>query len=203
MNSASLRMPRHKWTEKESRETPGLLHPPLWSTAHGISWISRFFQPPVVQNLQNEEGQSLCCLSVWRNFPVGHGLSTDEVSERRRRCESRAPGLPCTYCVARGLPCSSGEPGKAVHRHDQPKFADSFHSKQIDNCPLPTKSLCAELVQLYFDYIHDQFHTLFHPPSFVEDINRGQAPRILIYGMMALSARQVFLFSLQNQTAYF
>jgi Fungal specific transcription factor domain. len=128
-----------------------------------------------------------------RNFPIGPGGITDDASERRRRCESRAPGFSCTFCVARGLPCSSGEPGKGIHGHDEPKFAKAFYPRQTDSCSLPTKSLCAELVQLYFDYVHDQFHTLFHPPSFVEEMNRGQAPRILLYGMMALSARYVLL----------
>jgi len=39
---------------------------------------------------------------------------------------------------------------------------------------------CADLVQLYFDYVHDQFHTLSHPPSFLEDMNRGQTPWVLL-----------------------
>jgi hypothetical protein len=124
-----------------------------------------------------------------RNFQLALGVSADDVSERRRRCENRAPGLPCTFCVARNLPCSSGLAGKGIHGHDEPNFSTAFYLPQTDNCPLPTKSLCTELVQLYFDYVHDQFHTLFHPPSFMEDMNRGQTPRILLYGMIALSAR--------------
>ena len=48
-----------------------------------------------------------------------------------------------------------------------------------------------ELVQLYFDYIHDKFHSLFHRPSMMEDVILRQAPPILLYGMLALSARLV------------
>lgn len=46
-----------------------------------------------------------------------------------------------------------------------------------------------ELVELYFDLIHDQFHSLFHRPSFIEDVRRGVAPRVLLFAMMALAAR--------------
>lgn len=56
-------------------------------------------------------------------------------------------------------------------------------------CTLPDQPLCTDLVQLYFDYVHDKFHSLFHRPSLMEDILRGEAPEILIYGMLALSAR--------------
>ncbi|CRK08648.1 hypothetical protein BN1723_008993 [Verticillium longisporum] len=51
------------------------------------------------------------------------------------------------------------------------------------------KALCFELVELYFKYIHDQLHSLFHRPSFMLDLHEGTAPLVLVYGMMALSAR--------------
>jgi hypothetical protein len=57
------------------------------------------------------------------------------------------------------------------------------------DCTLPNQTICTELVQLYFDYVHDKFHSLFHRPSLLEDLRRGQAPDHLIYGMLALSAR--------------
>ncbi len=55
--------------------------------------------------------------------------------------------------------------------------------------PLPPRELCLELVELYFDLIHDQFHSLFHRPSFIEQVRKGTAPRVLLFAMMALSAR--------------
>lgn len=55
--------------------------------------------------------------------------------------------------------------------------------------PFPPKELCLELVELYFDLIHDQFHSLFHRPSFMEQVKKGTAPRILLFAIMALSAR--------------
>lgn len=162
---------------------------PPWSSVYGIFCSQLQSQPHFgVQNLRDEEGQGLCCLPVCGTSRLALGVFADDVSERRRRCESRAPGLACRFCVARGLSCSSGGSGKGVHGHDVP-FSNTFYPRQTDNRLLPTKSLCAELVQLYFDYVHDQFHTLFHPPSFEEDMNRGQVPPILLYGMMALSVR--------------
>lgn len=63
---------------------------------------------------------------------------------------------------------------------------------------LPDQPLCTELVELYFDYVHDKFHSLFHRPSLVEDIRRGQAPENLIYGILALSARYAFYSARMN-----
>jgi hypothetical protein len=49
--------------------------------------------------------------------------------------------------------------------------------------------LTFELMELYFKYIHDQFHSLFHRPSFILDLHQGNAPPVIVYAMMALSAR--------------
>ncbi|KAG9231326.1 hypothetical protein BJ875DRAFT_383184, partial [Amylocarpus encephaloides] len=54
---------------------------------------------------------------------------------------------------------------------------------------LPPLPLRRSLVQLYFDYIHNQFHTLFHPPTFLEDVSEDRVPHVLLYSMCALSAR--------------
>jgi hypothetical protein len=65
--------------------------------------------------------------------------------------------------------------------------------------PLPPWELCLELVDLYFDLIHDQFHSLFHRPSFIEQVRKGTAPRVLLFAMMALSARFDYLLSLVSK----
>lgn len=49
--------------------------------------------------------------------------------------------------------------------------------------------LCLELVDLYFDHIHDQFHSIFHKPTIIGDIRSGATPPVIIFAMMALSAR--------------
>lgn len=44
-------------------------------------------------------------------------------------------------------------------------------------------------MDLYFDFIHDQFHSLFHRPSILEDVKSGRASPVIVLSMMALSAR--------------
>lgn len=42
---------------------------------------------------------------------------------------------------------------------------------------------------LYFQYIHDTFHSLFHQPSLMEDVRNGIAPRVVLLSIISLSAR--------------
>ena len=128
---------------------------------------------------------------------LGGFLSDILRSGRRRRCESKAAGAPCTFCLKRGWTCSNGElSGNLRSKYDASLVAsgstvdqDSFRHSQGRKCHLPAQPLCVELVKLYFNYVHDQFHTLFHQPSFMEDVTSGQAPPVLLFGMLALSAR--------------
>lgn len=46
-----------------------------------------------------------------------------------------------------------------------------------------------ELVGLYFDYIHDQFHSLFHRPTFMQQADRNEVEEILLLAIFSLSAR--------------
>jgi hypothetical protein len=50
-------------------------------------------------------------------------------------------------------------------------------------------ALRQELVGLYFDYIHDQFHSMYHRPSFMEDVVSDRVPEIILFAIFALSAR--------------
>ena len=68
-------------------------------------------------------------------------------------------------------------------------FSNASTLPSAPTLPLPGLALRLDLVRLYFDYIHDQFHSLFHRPSFVEDVLRDKVPSSIIYGMIALSAR--------------
>ncbi|KAJ5318345.1 hypothetical protein N7476_004765 [Penicillium atrosanguineum] len=54
---------------------------------------------------------------------------------------------------------------------------------------LGTQSLCDELVDLYFEMIHDKQHALFHRPTFIAQQRSGQATAFLVLAMQALSAR--------------
>ncbi|EME80657.1 uncharacterized protein MYCFIDRAFT_204632 [Pseudocercospora fijiensis CIRAD86] len=46
-----------------------------------------------------------------------------------------------------------------------------------------------EFCRLYFDYVHDQLHTLFQKPAFMSDLAMNKTPMVLRYAMMALAAR--------------
>ena len=49
--------------------------------------------------------------------------------------------------------------------------------------------LLLEIVNLYFDYVHDQFHSLFHRPTFVQDVTQHAVPKPLLFGILGLGAR--------------
>ncbi len=49
--------------------------------------------------------------------------------------------------------------------------------------------LCEELVNLYFRYIHDTLHSLFHQPSLLEDLRAGTIPQVILLSIISLSAR--------------
>ena len=69
-----------------------------------------------------------------------------------------------------------------------------------DTLQLPT-TIVLEIVELYFDLIHDQFHTLFHRPTFTETVAKGTALPVILYAMIALSARYALSHSLDSTTA--
>lgn len=72
---------------------------------------------------------------------------------------------------------------------DGARKSPSREDPLVERSKMPSNDLQQELVALYFDYIHDQFHSIFHPPTMMEHVKQGIAPRILVLGMMALSAR--------------
>ena len=54
---------------------------------------------------------------------------------------------------------------------------------------MPPQHICEELVTLYFQYIHDTFHSLFHKPSLLEDVRNGVVPRVILLSIISLTAR--------------
>ncbi|KAH8650183.1 hypothetical protein BX600DRAFT_442266 [Xylariales sp. PMI_506] len=60
---------------------------------------------------------------------------------------------------------------------------------------LPPVALRLHLVALYFDYIHDQFHSLFHRPSFVDDVANDRVAHVILLAIFALSASRGIRFS--------
>ncbi|KAJ5989307.1 C6 transcription factor [Penicillium waksmanii] len=54
---------------------------------------------------------------------------------------------------------------------------------------LDSPELFVELVSLYFNYIHNIAHSVFHEPSFMRRLKHGNASLVHVYAMCALAAR--------------
>lgn len=54
---------------------------------------------------------------------------------------------------------------------------------------LPGGQVLREVVDIYFQLIHNFPHTLFYKPSFWADIESGNIPEMILLGMVALSLR--------------
>jgi hypothetical protein len=117
-------------------------------------------------------------------------------SLRKRKCNIAVNGEGCTSCTVRGLECSrknlpllaASEPKRSLRAHS-PALNGPVATGEETTSGLPPKPICMELTRLYFDVIHDKFHSLFHQPSMIQDVLDNRAPVVLLYGMMTLSAR--------------
>ena len=57
---------------------------------------------------------------------------------------------------------------------------------------LPPPDACIEIASAYFTYIHDPSHNLFHRPSFMTELLRGEIAEQILYCVVALAARLAF-----------
>jgi hypothetical protein len=126
-------------------------------------------------------------------------------SLRRQKCDTLMKGVACSYCSNRGIDCTNKTsplvPARPLDKGRPLAIASHInHSRLIEGSVsgLPPKPICLELIQLYLDFIHDKFHSLFHRPSLIEDILQDRTPLILVYGMLALSARSTSSSSLSR-----
>ncbi|OHE90453.1 ZnF3 [Colletotrichum orchidophilum] len=136
---------------------------------------------------------------------------------RRRKCETRQGLTDCIYCSERGIKCDQRPPegGYYEEREAQRKERLEQHKLHQRNshqevvgsssrshaggwcarcettlhATLPSLPVRLDLARLYFDYIHDQFHSLFHRPTFIEDALGDRVPHGILFGICALSAR--------------
>lgn len=102
----------------------------------------------------------------------------------KRRCDRIGTESACEQCIQRNLPCSV----QTVHFEAQ---APSPASSSLYFLPMVTRhdEEVFELVDLYFKFMHDKPHTLFHEPSFKSSVVSGTASRLVLLSMMGLSAR--------------
>lgn len=100
----------------------------------------------------------------------------------KRKCDRNADSAkPCTQCARRRIKCSAtiaSDAGSSPPLPEPPKSlppAPSFEE--------------IHLVDLYFRFIHNQPHSLFHESSFRQSFMEGRASRPVLLGMMGMSAR--------------
>lgn len=61
--------------------------------------------------------------------------------------------------------------------------------KPLKSPLVTTPAVLLELVSLYFRFVHNVAHTLFHEASFIRRFNEGRASLLHVHAMCALSAR--------------
>ncbi|EMD94150.1 hypothetical protein COCC4DRAFT_163610 [Bipolaris maydis ATCC 48331] len=121
---------------------------------------------------------------------------------RRRKCIYPTQGVDavCEYCSSHGQQCIQGPPEGGYYARRKARLQSLNSPPQLpqnhDAPPprhtepdLPPLALRRELVDLYFDYIHDQFHSMYHRVSFLQDVMHDRVPAIVLLAMFALSAR--------------
>jgi hypothetical protein len=106
----------------------------------------------------------------------------------------------CEYCLSHGLQCLQGPPEGGYYAKRRARLQENnaiyrVTSDQAEALPhegharLPPTALRKALVELYFDYIHDQFHSMYHKVSFMDDVVNDRVPPIVLFAIYALAAR--------------
>lgn len=119
--------------------------------------------------------------------PEGGYYEQREAQRKERLVEERNPSIhqQSSYHAARSA-SSASQTGGWCTRCEATSHAAAA---------LPSLPVRLDLVRLYFDYIHDQFHSLFHRPSFIEDALGDRVHHGILFGICALSARCVFSYA--------
>jgi len=100
----------------------------------------------------------------------------------KRRCSYVRIGDSCNPCIKRNLPCSN----QASRRQ---RTGNSSSTELCDAVQPPYSEDIIHLVDLYFDYIHDKPHSLFHEPSFKASITDGTVSRTVLLSIIAITSR--------------
>lgn len=95
---------------------------------------------------------------------------------------SASPHLDLASPHAVYLPQPSSHQGGATRPH-------TVDYGTTNDVVLPPAAVCFHLATLYFDYVHDQLHTLFQKPAFMTDMGMNKTPQAIMFAVVALSAR--------------
>ncbi|KFY07074.1 hypothetical protein V492_07472 [Pseudogymnoascus sp. VKM F-4246] len=158
-----------------------------------IAWSLQKGTNPIVGLSSKERIDEAVEAVKWQS---GGGLTAEdckylEDGTRRRKCTSGRGPTACLYCTERGITCirNSGAPSPSSRSYSAPLSPPVARQPAPAGLPLPPLALCLELVELYFDFIHDKFHSIFHRPSLTEDVRQGVVPPVILFAIFALSAR--------------
>lgn len=131
--------------------------------------------------------------------PPGDSVLTRKDRTRKRRCDIPDDTVgPCWYCTEHNLQCSLARNNSHDALNPRSNGASlmspilstrSWSPPPTRHHRVPSPALCKELINLYFRYIHDTFHSLFHQPSLLEDLAGGTIPQIILLAIISLSAR--------------
>jgi hypothetical protein len=99
----------------------------------------------------------------------------------KRKCDRNGNGT-CFQCLQRKLTCSA-----ASEAHGDVQAATIQWPLGSFQTPFERES--THLVDLYFRYMHDKPHTLFHEPSTKASVANKTISRTVLMSMMGLSAR--------------
>lgn len=109
----------------------------------------------------------------------------------KRRCDLTSGAGTCSPCARRNLPCSAGST-KTSSGNEQLLRTETMPPQS----PQPRLAASAEeeilLVDLYFEFIHDLPHSLFHEDTFKRSVLEGTASKPVLLAMMGMSARSVY-----------
>lgn len=105
-----------------------------------------------------------------------------ECRNGKRRCD-RAGDSACSQCISRNIRCSAAAAPK------QPSGPLSIKRSLPPILSPHTSNEHIYLVDLYFTFLHDKPHTLFHEPTFKASVAEGTVSQPVLLAMMGMSAR--------------
>ncbi|KAF7561566.1 hypothetical protein G7046_g2588 [Stylonectria norvegica] len=128
----------------------------------------------------------------------------------KRGCRLQLGKDSCVRCTSLQIPCSLlgrispysySQPAAGLTEHYQDIQARS-PSLQYGNASSPSeasdrtytstalnKEFCQEAVSKYFTVIHDKHHSLFHQPTFEDDLANNAVPHVILSAVVALGSR--------------
>ncbi|KAL4983693.1 hypothetical protein BDW68DRAFT_194215 [Aspergillus falconensis] len=113
---------------------------------------------------------------------------------RKRRCIPTPNGDGCQLCHETAKPCSLRIASRPERVNNGGRYWSTggngplnlpFNVSEVPLGGLASREIWVELVHLYFRFIHDIAHTVFHEPTFLRRLYDGTAPMIQVYAIFS------------------